>query len=381
MQHMGNEIEITITDDGRGIDKNAIITAAIQHGIITADNVKQLSDEAIYELIYHSGISTSPILTEISGHGLGMAIVKEKIEKIGGKIRVESIPLIGTTFTITLPLNIATYKGILLQVADQVFALPTAHIDSVLRIPAQQIKQVESNETILVNDKILVLIRLEDILEISENHHAPNNNDFIQAVIINFQGTKLALKVDTVLQEQEILVKNFMKPLKQVRNFSGATVLGSGKTIPILNVKDLIQSAIKRPYQIPTPVKNNNSEIQNTILLVEDSITTRVLLKNILELAGFQVLTAIDGVDAMLLLKSYHVSLIISDIEMPHMNGFELTEKIRKNKKLSHLPIILLTSCDSPADCQKGVELGANAYMLKSNFDSTNILEVIRRLI
>jgi two-component system chemotaxis sensor kinase CheA len=309
-----------------------------------------------------------------------MAIVKDKIEKLGGNIQIHSIFMQGTTIKITLPLMIATYKGVLLQVADQMFVLPTANLEKVLRIPTNDIQSVENRETIHIDDTILALIRLGDILEIPANSELSLENNFIQAVIVNALGNRLALKVDNILQEQEIIIKNFLKPIKRVRNLAGATFLASGKTVPILNIEDIIKSAMKKKCH-KTSVGQLHQNNKTTILLVEDSITTRVLLKNILELAGFDVITAVDGVEALLLLKSHNISLIVSDIDMPHMNGLELTQKIRKTKKYENLPIILLTGRESQEDYEKGLDSGANAYVLKSNFDSANILEVIRRLV
>lgn len=379
-QLRGNEVEIIISDDGRGIDQEKLKTVALRQGIFTAEEIKNLSEEETLSLIYHSGISTSPVLTDISGRGLGMAIVKDKIEKIGGNIQIQSIPMQGTTFKITLPLTIATYKGVLLQVSDQVFVLPTANLEKVLRIPASDIKTVENKETILINNKILAIVKLEDILEIPASKDIFIDNHFIQAVIINALGNRLVLKVENIIQEQEIIIKNFLKPIKRIRNLSGATILGSGKTVPILNVEDLIKSAIKKNYHVLSTTQLNPS-FKNTILLVEDSITTRVFLKNILELAGYLVVTAVDGMDALLMLRSHKVSLIISDIDMPNMNGFELTKKIRKNKKFENVPVVLITGRESEQDYEQGIQAGANAYILKSNFDSTQILEVIRRLV
>jgi two-component system chemotaxis sensor kinase CheA len=379
-QTRGNEIEIIIADDGRGINKESLKAVAIQRGIISEEEAKQLNDEDTIALIYQSGISTSPILTDLSGRGLGMAIVKDKIEKLGGNIQIHSIFMQGTTIKITLPLMIATYKGVLLQVADQMFVLPTANLEKVLRIPTNDIQSVENRETIHIDDTILALIRLGDILEIPANSELSLENNFIQAVIVNALGNRLALKVDNILQEQEIIIKNFLKPIKRVRNLAGATFLASGKTVPILNIEDIIKSAMKKKCH-KTSVGQLHQNNKTTILLVEDSITTRVLLKNILELAGFDVITAVDGVEALLLLKSHNISLIVSDIDMPHMNGLELTQKIRKTKKYENLPIILLTGRESQEDYEKGLDSGANAYVLKSNFDSANILEVIRRLV
>jgi two-component system chemotaxis sensor kinase CheA len=189
--------------------------------------------------------------------------------------------------------------------------------------------------------------------------------------------------VDEIIHEQEVLVKNLGKQLSRVRNIAGATILGTGKVVPILNVSDLMQSAIKASaITVRSTASVQEMKVEKkTILIAEDSITARTLVKNILESAGYQVKTAVDGVDAFTALKTEKFDLVVSDVDMPRMNGFDLTTKIRADQKLSEIPVVLVTALESREDRERGIDVGANAYIVKSRFDQSNLLEVIQRLI
>jgi two-component system chemotaxis sensor kinase CheA len=189
--------------------------------------------------------------------------------------------------------------------------------------------------------------------------------------------------VDEVLHEQEVLVKGLGKQLSRVRNIAGATVLGTGKVVPILNIPDLMKSAVKFSSIPERAIIAAEEEIEKKkhILIVEDSITARALLKNILETAGYTVKTAVDGVDALTTLRTEDFDIVVSDVDMPRMNGFDLAVKIRGDSKLADTPVVLVTALESREDRERGIDVGANAYIVKSSFDQSNLLEIIRRLI
>jgi two-component system chemotaxis sensor kinase CheA len=189
--------------------------------------------------------------------------------------------------------------------------------------------------------------------------------------------------VDEILGEQEVLVKTLGRQLTRVRNIAGASVLGTGQVVAVLNVPDLLKSAVKRAAAPPAPVAaaKFGAAARRSILVVEDSITSRALLKNILESAGYRVTTAVDGVDAYTTLKTGTFDLIVSDVEMPRMDGFDLTAKVRADKQLAKLPVVLVTALESREYRERGIDVGANAYIVKSSFDQSNLLEVVQQLI
>jgi two-component system chemotaxis sensor kinase CheA len=252
----------------------------------------------------------------------------------------------------------------------------------VLRFRREDVKTVENRDTLVVEGRATALVRLGDALALPVRK-AHDENGTGQAVLLGSANKRIALRVDEVLDEQEVLAKSLGKQLAGVRNVAGATVLGNGKVVPILDVADLLQSAAESggaarsggaPAQEPERAKKS-------ILVAEDSITARTLLKNILEAAGYEVQTAVDGAEAFATLKTTTFDLIVSDVDMPRLNGFGLTAKVRSDPKFAGLPVVLVTALGSREDRERGMDAGANAYIVKSSFDQSDLLEVLQRLL
>lgn len=382
-QKYGNKVEILVSDDGAGIGMAKVRAAALKLGLVSQEEAAKLDEHRVLSFIFQSGVSTSPFITDISGRGLGLAIVREKVEKLGGLISLETRSGVGTTFRIVLPLTLATFRGILVRVDEHFFVLPTTNVERLVRVGKKEIRTVENRETILLRGQAVSLVRLGDVLELPRKDDPSKATDKLPVVILGSAEKRIAFQVDQVLGEQEVLVKSLGKQLPRVRNVAGATVLGTGKVVLILNIPDLMKSAVTaapRPARAAVAPEEEGPR-RKSILVVEDSITARVLLKNILESAGYNVATAVDGVDAFAALKTEDLDLVVSDVDMPRMNGFALTAKIRADKKLSELPVVLVTALESREDRERGVDVGANAYIVKSSFDQSNLLEVMRRLV
>jgi two-component system chemotaxis sensor kinase CheA len=376
----GNKVDILFSDDGIGMDMQVLKDAAIKRGIISLEDAAKLTDQDLPAIVFQSGVSTSPIITDLSGRGLGLAIVREKIEKLGGQIVLETHRHTGTSFRMTLPLTVVTFRGLLVSVAEREFIIPTTNVEKVVRVKRDEIKTVENRDTLSLNGMTIPLLRLANVLELTEKN---GDRPMITVLVLASQGKRIGFIVHEVLNELEVLIKSLSQPLSRVRNVAGATILGSGKVTPVLNISDLMKSAAKAAVYGPKPSRSEamGEVIRKSVLVVEDSITSRMLLKNILETAGYLVVTAVDGIDAMTLLKTEKFDVVISDVDMPRMNGFNLTEKIRGDKKLAELPVVLVTALESREDRERGIDVGANAYIVKSSFDQSNLLEVIRRLI
>ncbi|MCG3147877.1 MAG: Sensor histidine kinase RcsC [Verrucomicrobiae bacterium] len=375
----GNKVELAVSDDGAGVAVEHVKAAAVKHGLVSAADARQLDEPAALALMFLSGVSTTPIITKISGRGLGLAIVREKAENLGGRVAVQTQAGKGTTFRILLPLTLATFRGTLVQAAGQTFVIPTTNVERVGRVRVAEIKTVENNETIAMDGKTVALVRLAPVLELPANSALTDEPVWLTFVVVTAGEKRIAFGVEAVLRAQEVLVKSLRKPLVRVRNIAGATVLGSGAVVLILNVADLLQSATKVRLVVKgAPARAVERKV---VLVVEDSITSRMLLKNILESAGYRVRTAVDGLDALSQLKTEPVDGVVSDVQMPRLDGFNLTEKIRADRKLAELPVVLVTALGTQEDRERGVEVGANAYIVKSSFDQSNLLEALRRLV
>lgn len=374
-----SKVEILVSDDGAGINLEKLKKIYIKNEKIRKEDVDKITDKDYINYIFSSGVSTKDIVTDLSGRGLGLAIVQDTIDQLGGHVVVSTEAGKSTTFKIQLPLSLVTFRGILIDVSDSRYIIPTSRVDRVLRLNKEEIKSVENKLTMLYNEKIIPLTHLSDVLELQKKE---NLSQFEQIIVLADKGRTFGFIIDNLEGEQEVLVKKFNKQLEYVRNISGATILGSGEVVPILKVSDLFKSSLRITSASPIALENrDDEEKQNSVLVVEDSITSRMLLKNILEATGYHVETAIDGADGFIKLKEGEFNAVVSDIEMPRMNGFELTAKIRADKKMADMPVILVTSLSKPEDKEKGIDVGANAYIIKSSFDQSNLLEILDRLI
>lgn len=379
-QKDSGKIIIAITDDGIGVDTQRLKSVAIERDILSTEEADALTDLDALQLIFKSGLSTSALITDVSGRGLGMAIVRDKIEQLGGDIEVTSAANVGTQFQIILPVSLATFRGTLVSVADQLFIAPSAYVDRVMRIAADAIHTVNNSDMISIDDHALPLVWLCDALRLPRQA-AINGNEKVLGIVLGRNASRIAFRVDSILDEQEVLVKSLGPQLRRVNNIAGACVLGNGQVVPVLNVPDLLQSVVQLPAAVPPTSRLPATQARRSILVAEDSITSRSLMKSILETAGFRVVTAVDGIEAYTTLKTEKFDLVVSDVDMPRMNGFDLTTKLRADNQLNEIPIVLVTTLDSREDRERGIDVGANAYIVKSSFDQSNLLEVIQRLI
>ena len=375
-----DQVEITVSDDGAGVELEQVRLAAAKLKRMSPNQSPNLEERDALSLIFESAVSTSPMITEVSGRGLGLAIVREKVLKVGGSVSVETQPGAGTTFRLVLPVTLARLRGIVVRIGEELFVLPTTNVQRVLRISQDSVKTVENRETVPIDGQATSLVRLGAVLGISRTPGATDPKRKMPVVLVAAAGNRIAFMVDAVISEQELLVKSLGKQLVRLRNVTGAMVSETGSVLPVLNVVDLMRSATSGNAG-PVAVGQEPESVAKSVLVAEDSITARTLLKSILESAGYRVKTAVDGAEALSALVAEDFDLLVSDVDMPRMSGFDLTAKIRADKSLHHLPVVLVTSLESRQDRERGIDAGANAYVLKSGFDQENLLEVVRRLI
>lgn len=372
-----NHINLIVSDDGKGFSIDKLREKGIQEGAISESQATSLSDDEIVKLAFRSGLSTADIITELSGRGLGLGIMAEKIEKLGGSYTIHTQEGEGTQFHLSLPLTRATFRGLQISSGEKEFIIPTQNISRILRSNAYNLSTVENQQVIFLENKNYPVEQLYNLLNMQvKQEQAPN-----LVLIVSSGHNELAIGVDRIINEQEVFVKGLGKQLAHVPNIAAATILEGGRIIPILDIVDLIQSAIHLPTRGTFSQIDAKSIQKHTVLVVEDTPTTRLLFKNILQQAGYNVLTASNGVEGFETLITTHVDLIITDIEMPRMTGFELIEKIHKEDKLSDIPIIIITALESQADKKRGIDLGANAYIEKSNFVQNELITITKKLL
>ncbi len=379
----GNDISINIRDDGGGIDEARLRAAAADAGVRRAEDLAKLHGKDLMALVFESGVTTNAIVTDVAGRGIGLAIVLEKIEQLGGRVTVDSAKGKGTAFQLTVPATVASSRGLVVRVADRLFVLPTTHVELVTRVRLADIGTIESTEAITIDGENVSFCFLHDALALTRQVREEDAG-LLPVVVLTAGHERMAFAVDWILGEQEVLVKPLGPLLRSVRYVTGATILGGDKIALILNPPETIRAAVHgalpRAHSL-AEVAVASAKAPHAILIAEDSITSRTLLKNILEAAGYAVRTTVDGMEALAALREAHFDLVITDVEMPRLNGFDLCARIRAEAEFAELPVMLVTSLESPEDRERGIDVGANAYITKGGFDQTTLLDTARRLL
>ncbi len=383
----GGRVEFSVADDGRGVNVGRVREAAVRARLVTAEEARALPDDQALELVYRSGLTTSPVITEVSGRGLGMTIAREHVDRLGGRCFIETRAERGTTVRMIVPATIATFTGLLVRCAGRPFLLPLGAVERVIRVAAADIALVGGRETVHWSGHSLAVASLARLLGLEDTYSpCPGKGNpadrKVPCVLLAAQGERLAILVEEALGAREVLVKELSPPLLRVRHIATAGLLGTGEIVLILRPADLAASLRAAPREAVEKRTAESGEARpRRILVVDDSITTRTMEKNLLEAAGFETRVATDGAEAWSLLRTEPFDLVLSDVDMPRLDGFALTERIRADKRLGELPVVLVTALESREDRERGIEVGANAYVLKSGFDQSKLLEIIRRLI
>jgi two-component system, chemotaxis family, sensor kinase CheA len=402
-----SNIIIEVADDGRGLNIDRIKQTAVKRNICTPEELAVMTEIQIKSLIFAPGFSTRTFVTEISGRGVGLDVVRTNVEALKGSIQVESLSGQGCTFRLQLSTSLATANVLIVAVEGIAYALPIEFVETAKMISTSDIFAIESRATILSEGQPISVAYLADLLELNNRDWLQNNREWrqetwrevnskIEGESVNYNSRKmscivlkvgeerLGLFIDALIEEQDVVIKPQSQLLKRVRNVLGATILGTGEVCMVLNPHDLIKSVRKQVLlggvgSARSPIETVSRK--QVILLAEDSIATRTQEKRILEGAGYEVVTAVDGLDAFNKLKTRYFDALISDVQMPNLDGLGLTVKIRQQKEYSELPIILVTSLASDEDRKRGADAGANAYIPKGTFNQDVLIETLKRLV
>lgn len=380
-----NSVVVEIIDDGRGLDEEAIKRTALKRRVVREEELAVMTREQIQMLIFASGFSTNAIVTDVSGRGVGLDVVRANVEGLRGAVQVESLPGHGCVFRLQMPLTLATTRVLLVQVAKRTYALPVEFLQGSRLVEPSQILPIEGRDTILLEGQPVSVVRLADLLGLDSSHGAAgvksaNPETLLSCIIMAIGEERLGLFVEALLDEQEVILQPLGALLQRVRNVAGSTILGTGEVCMILNPQDLMKTMYKTRATVAIEETANVARKQ-VILLAEDSITTRIQEKRIIESAGYEVVTAVDGLDAFNILSTRSFDGVVSDVEMPNMDGLALAAKIRQDARYNELPIILVTSLASEEDKRRGVEVGANAYITKGTFEQKALIDTLRRLV
>ncbi|MGE0707983.1 MAG: chemotaxis protein CheW [Planctomycetota bacterium] len=368
----GNRVAIRVRDDGRGIDPRRVAAAAVERGILDAAQAAELSDEQAIQLVLAPGFSTKEGVTEISGRGVGMDAVRRTVEDLKGELRVDSLLGRGSVITIMLPLTLLISRVMLLRSGGQRFALPTEAIVESVRLPAHEVVEFNGRPTVRWREQVLPLVRLAPFL----GQAALPDPSWLRALIVAHGQERLALAVEELHEERSVVVKPLGWPLERLPWVSGAVQDPSGEVALQLHVPELFNRRRRR-----AAAAEPQRAAGRTVLVVDDSIVSRQRLGRAMEALGFEVFVAVDGVDALGLLERVRPLLIVTDIEMPRLDGLGLARRIRAHRELSAVPLVVVSNRGSPKDRQAGLEAGADAYLPKSELSLTALRQIVERLL
>lgn len=370
----GPQIIVNVRDDGRGIDTGAVNAQASRRGLTPS---KAPGHE--HDVIFEPGFTTQTSVSRISGRGVGLDVVKSQIEEMRGAITVANEPGRGVEFTIALPLTLTSIRGLLIGCSGQIFALDSTMVRGLRRVPHGNVHFVEGRSVLVGEGDPLPLAPLSGLLGLPSA--PPRDDEPIQVVLLGTGAAEAAIAVDLLYDEDDLTVRNLGHRFGRLPNISGGTILPDGRVALILHASDLIQGALEGktiPHLAPA---RPAAEIRKRLVIAEDSMTTRTLIKAILENAGYEVDAAADGAQAWRLVEQKGADLVVADVEMPEMDGFELTQTIRSSVDRGDIPVILLTALETDRDKARGLSAGANAYLLKSAFDQRELLAAIREMV
>ncbi len=364
----GNQIVIEVRDDGKGLDPEILKQKALEKGLISEREAQNMGVKEAFNLIFKPGFSTAKQVTNVSGRGVGMDVVKTNIEKLNGIIDIDSELGKGTVIKLKIPLTLAIIQSLLVGVQEEYYAIPLASVLETVRISLEDIYMIEGRNVLRLRDEILYLARLSDIFGVEQVYDA---NDHAYVVVIGLAESKLGIIVDTLIGQEEIVIKSMGDYLQGIEGIAGATIRGDGRVTLIVDIAALmelsknIKTNIVEDAKKPKKVKSSPSDY--TVLIVDDSKTDRAIMKKALSKLGINIVEATNGVEALTIVKSnkYDLDTILVDIEMPRMDGYTLASEIKKYSRYKHIPLIAVTSRTSKSDRLRGIEVGMTEYITK----------------
>jgi two-component system chemotaxis sensor kinase CheA len=371
----GDRVLVTLADDGAGLDLAAIGAQLVQRGLTVPDDPQQLAQS-----VFLGGLSTRAEATAISGRGVGLDIVRSAVQRIRGTVEVRSEPGRGTSFTIECPPSLATIRVLLASVGPQLVAIPISSVERLLRLKPEAVRRAEGRDVVLTDETPIPLVPLARLLPpLIERPVA----GVLNIVVLRAGGRRLAVVVDELINEQEIVLRPVKVGGCQLGHIGGAAILGMGRVALVVNPGSLVTAGLSDRVTSRGSIglRQAIGDGRKRLLVVDDSITTRTLEQSILESAGYEVVTAVDGADGWRIIQEQGCDLVVSDVEMPRMDGFALCQAIRASSRFKELPVVLITALEKPEDRARGLEAGADAYLGKSSFDQNNLLETVRQLV
>ena len=385
-RHIFGMLNIIIKDDGRGINIEKIREKVVASGQVSADMVVNLSQSELYDFMFLPGFSTQGTITEVSGRGVGLDVVSAMLQTVGGNISIESELGKGTTFRLLLPLTLSVLPTLVVEINNEPYALPLTKIDHVLEISEDELHVIENQQFCTFENELIGVVNAQQILQLPLNEKTSESVKLaIFSDMLSHRLSRHGLVVDRFIGQYELVVRPLDPRLGKIPNISAGAILEDGSTVLILDIDDVVRS-IDDIFSGGKIEKVSGKKIQKSsgkkrILVVDDSLTVREVERKLLQNSGYEVLTAVDGMDGWNKLINSTFDLIISDVDMPRMNGIELVSKIKGDPKQKKLPVMIISYKDREEYKRKGLDAGANYYLTKASFHDESLLKAVRDLI
>jgi two-component system sensor histidine kinase and response regulator WspE len=381
--HRGAMLAITVADDGRGISPEQLRQKVINKNLATPEMAAQMSDAELLEFLFLPGFSTAKQVTEISGRGVGLDIAKSMAQEVGGTVRATSHPGKGTSFHFQLPLTLSVVRTLLVEISGKPYAVPLARIDQIVTVERSEISDVENRQYFTMNQQNIGLIAAHQVLELPE---LPPHSGALSVVVISDGTNPYGLVVDKFLGERDLVVRPLDPRLGKVPDISATSLMGDGSPILIIDVSDMVRSmdAILNAgglTKVEVEAKEAIGDKRKRILVVDDSITVREMERKLLENRGYKVDIAVNGMEGWNAVRTNSYDLVISDIDMPRMNGIEFVKQMKSHPRLHSMPVIIMSYRDREEDRIAGLEAGADYYLTKSSFHDETLINAVMDLV
>lgn len=381
--HSAGLLSITVGDDGRGIDLARLRRKVVERGLTTDDVARKLTDTELLEFLFLPGFSTAEAVSEISGRGVGLDAVQTMVQSVGGRVHIQTTPGRGTTFQVKLPVTLSVLRAVVVRIAGEPYAFPHNRIDRLIRVPRSELRSLENRQYFEVDGQNVGIVMARQVLQLQGPEEASED---LLIVLFGERSSRCGLVVDVLQGEQDLVVRPLDPRLGKVPNLHAAAILDDGSPVLIVDPEDLHRSINKLLQEShlersgeSTPSGDERRQLR--VLVVDDSITVREVQRRLLENQGYGVEVAVDGMEGWNLVRGGRFDLVISDIDMPRLNGLELVRRIKADSRLEHLPVIIVSYKDRDEDRLLGLEAGANYYLTKSSFHDDTLIQAVRELI
>jgi two-component system sensor histidine kinase and response regulator WspE len=392
-RHRAGMLQIVLSDDGRGIDLDRLRAKVVEKGLTTAPLAARLSEAELLDFLFLPGFSTREQVNEISGRGVGLDVVQNMVQEVRGTVRVSSRPGKGMRFTLLLPITVSVIRALLVQIGGEPYAFPLNRIDRILMLEHDDVRELEGKPFLLIDDQPVGLVEAAKVFELPPA--APRGEGPLPVVVVSDRSHRFGVVVDEFSGERDLRVSPLDPRLGKVPNLSSSSVLENGWPVLIVDAEDLVRSIDNllsgrrlkgldgRGTKGAGAGESAGRQARQAkrVLVVDDSITVRELERQLLESRGYQVDTAVDGVDGWNAVRTAHYDLVVSDVDMPRMNGIELVENIKNDSRLRTIPVVIISYKDRDEDRVRGLDAGANHYLTKSSFHDRTFLSTVVDLI